>query len=93
MTSRGRGLIADVVVGGMLGGVVGAVVAVNVVIFSVIDGGYEASIPQVFGLIPVVGVITVAILAAGPIAGVVLARRRRLTDEGDPRRRGEGGGS
>lgn len=72
-----RALVLDVVWGVVLGGIAGAIVAVNVVIFSGIEGGYEASIPEVFRQSPVIGVVAVVVLAAGPIAGVVLARRRR----------------
>lgn len=69
--------LADGVVGGIVGGVIGAIVAVNVVIYAGIEGGYEASIPDVFRENTLVGVVTVAILVAGPVLGVVVARRRR----------------
>ncbi|MCJ7724850.1 MAG: hypothetical protein MUP76_00470 [Acidimicrobiia bacterium] len=74
-----RALLIDLVVGGIVGGIAGAIVAVNVVIFSGIEDGYEASISEVFRENPVVGIVTVAILIAGPVAGVVLARRMRRT--------------
>jgi hypothetical protein len=74
---RTRGWLADGVIGGIVGGVIGAIVAVNVVIYAGIEDGYEASIPDVFRESPLVGVVTVAILVAGPVLGVVVARRRR----------------
>jgi hypothetical protein len=77
MKERTRGWLADVLVGGVGGGVVGAVVAVNVVIYAGIEGGYEASIPDVFRQNALVGLGTVAILVAGPGLGVVVARRLR----------------
>jgi hypothetical protein len=72
-----RDWLIDVLLGGLLGGLVGGVVAVNLVIFSGMDRGYESSLVDVFRQNPVVGVITVAVLIAGPIAGVVVARRLR----------------
>jgi hypothetical protein len=69
--------LADIVVGGIVGGIVGAIVAVNFVIYVGIDGGYEASIADVFRENTLVGIATVAILAAGPLLGAVAARRLR----------------
>ncbi len=77
MEPRTRGWLADTFVGGIVGGVAGAIVAVNVVIYTGIDGGYEASIAEVFRQNVVVGTLTVAILVAGPVLGVVGARRLR----------------
>ncbi|NHZ70849.1 MAG: hypothetical protein GWP18_04340 [Proteobacteria bacterium] len=63
---------------GALGGLaVGAVIAVNIVIFSGIEPGYEATIPEVFSQNVAVGIVTVAVLAAGPIVGVAVALRLR----------------
>lgn len=62
-------------VGFVVGALTGAIVAVNVVIFSGMDQGYETSLPDVFRQSPVVGVVVVAVLVAGPVVGVVLARR------------------
>ena len=67
----------DIGLGGILGGIVGAITAVNVVIFSGIDDGYEASLSEVFSQNLVIGLATVAILVAGPIVGVIVARRQR----------------
>jgi len=75
--NRRRAWLADVLVGGLVGGVIGAIVAVNVVIFGGIDGGYEATPAEVFRQNTVVGVLMVAVLVAGPVVGVVTARRRR----------------
>lgn len=72
-----RGWLVDLLVGGIVGGVVGAIVAVNFVIYVGIDRGYEASIPDVFQQNVLAGIVTVAILVAGPVAGVVVARRLR----------------
>ena len=67
----------DAVVGGLVGGVLGAIVAVNVVIYSGVEGGYEAALGDVFAHSVALGILVVAILLAGPVAGVVFARRRR----------------
>ena len=71
------GWLSDILIGGILGGIAGAIVAVNVVIFSGIEEGYEANIPDVFRQNALVGVVVVAILIAGPIVGVVTRRRMR----------------
>jgi hypothetical protein len=84
MQQRRRFRLVNVVVGGLVGAVVGAIVAVNVVIFSGVDRGYEASIPEVFRHNVFAGVITIAVLVAGPIAGIVVAiRARRNREEGN----------
>jgi hypothetical protein len=72
-----RGWLGDIAIGGVIGGIVGAIVAVNFVIYVGIEGGYEASLADVFRQSLVAGVITVAILGTGPVLGVVLARRLR----------------
>lgn len=72
-----RGWLIDLLVGGVTGGLAGAVVAVNVVIYSGIEDGYQASLSEVFEQNVAVGIVTVAILLAGPILGVVTARRLR----------------
>jgi hypothetical protein len=77
MTSNVRHWLVDLVVGGIAGGVVGAIVAVNVVIYAGIEGGYEATIPEVFRENAFVGLVTVAILGSGPVLGVLVARRLR----------------
>jgi len=72
--SSTRGWTIDIVVGGIVGSIIGAIVAVNVVIYSGIDDGYEATLGDVFDQYPVVGVIAVAILLLGPLAGIGVAR-------------------
>jgi hypothetical protein len=72
-----RRWLADIVVGGFIGAVLGAIVAVNIVIYTGIEGGYEASITDVFQQNTLVGVVTVAILVSGPLLGVATARRLR----------------
>ncbi|HEY5890683.1 MAG TPA: hypothetical protein VIW94_08295 [Acidimicrobiia bacterium] len=49
----------------------------NLVIFSGIDVGYEASIAEVFNFNPAVGVAVISLLVIGPAVGIVLARARR----------------
>jgi len=71
------GWFVDIVAGGIVGGVAGAIVAVNLVIYAGIDRGYEATIAEVFRQSVVVGVFTVAVLVAGPVVGVWIARRLR----------------
>jgi hypothetical protein len=72
-----RGWLVDVLVGGIVGGAAGAIVSVNFVIFTGIDRGYEATIPEVFGENTLVGVVVVMILVTGPVLGVIIARRLR----------------
>ncbi len=69
--------LLDVVVGGISGGLVGAVVAVNLVIYSGMERGYETTIPEVLRKSVLIGLLVVAILLAGPVAGVWIARRLR----------------
>ena len=72
-----REWLVDVLVGGAIGVLVGAVVAVNLVILVGPEKGYESSIAEVFEHDLVAGLVTVAILALSPAAGIWLARRRR----------------
>lgn len=84
-SSAFRGWVVDVLVGGILGGIAGAIAAVNLVIFAGVEGGYEATIPEVFRESTPLGVLTIAVLAAGPVLGVVIARtirRQRAKDAG-----------
>lgn len=69
----------DLLGGGIIGGATGAIVAVNFVILVGIEGGYEASIPDVFRQNLLAGIVTVVIVAAGPVLGVAIARRMRRT--------------
>jgi hypothetical protein len=48
MESATRRWVADTLVGAPIGAVVGAILAVDFVIYFGIEGGYEASIPDVF---------------------------------------------
>ncbi len=72
-----RNWAIDLLVGGVVGGAVGAVAAVNIVIFSGMERGYESTIPDVFRQSVLVGVLTVVTLAAAPLVGVWIMRRRR----------------
>ena len=67
----------DIIVGGIFGGIVGAIAAVNVVIYSGIDDGYEATLGEVFDQYPVVGVIAVGLILLGPAVGIAVARYLR----------------
>jgi hypothetical protein len=80
--SRMRARLVDVAVGGLIGGIIGAIVAVNFVIYVGIEGGYQATIPDVFRQNVIAGLITVAILIGGPALGVVVARRQRRKPAG-----------
>lgn len=77
MTTRRR--VVRVVFGALVGFIVGAIVAVNFVIAVGFDTGYESTIPEVFDQNLLVGMVTVLILAAGPVLGVIIAMRRPRT--------------
>jgi hypothetical protein len=81
MRATTRDWTADVLVGGAVGLIVGAIVAINVVIASGVASGYEAGLDEVFDHSVVAGILTIAVLAAGPITGVVIARRLRRRRE------------
>jgi hypothetical protein len=72
-----RRWLFDLAAGGVLGGLFGAIVAVNVVIYSGVEGGYEASLGDVFQHSVLIGIVVMAILVACPVLGVFAARRRR----------------
>lgn len=76
-TSGMRGWLSDLIAGGLIGGLVGVIAAVNFVIYAGVEQGYEASLVEVFQHSPVVGIATVMILLAGPVLGVLTARRLR----------------
>ncbi len=76
------GVLVRLVVGGIAGLVVGAIAAVNVAIAFGTDRGYEASIGELFTENPLVGVVVVAVLVAGPIAGAIVALRIRPPPSG-----------
>ena len=78
MRSATRGWLTDTLIGVLVGGAVGAIVAVNFVIYAGIEGGYEASIADVFRQNIVAGIVTIAILGGGPVIGVATARRMRM---------------
>ena len=82
MPGKRLGWGVDLAVGGFCGLIAGAVVAVNLVIFLGVEGGYEASLGDVFAHSLLIGILVVAVLGAGPVAGVSYARwRRRLRGE------------
>lgn len=80
-----RAWIIDILVGGVVGGITGVIVAVNVVIFSGVDRGYQASLREVFDESPILGVVVVVVLAAAPVLGVLVARRQRGRRSHSPR--------
>jgi len=69
--------LIDIVAGGVVGFVVGLIVAWNIAIFAGPESGYEANLGEIFEHSPIVGILVVAVLAAGPILGVTVARRQR----------------
>lgn len=71
------GWLLDLLVGGLSGALLAVIAAVNLVIYAGIERGYEASLIQVFEQRPAIGVLTILILAAGPVFGVLTARRLR----------------
>ena len=77
MKTSTKARLIDTVVGAILGLAVGAIAAVNVVITAGVDRGYQASFSEIFKESIFLGVVTVAILAAGPVVGVIAARRIR----------------
>lgn len=77
MSATARGWIVDCLVGGIAGAVLGAILAVNFVITVGIEGGYEASIPEVFEENLLAGLVTVALLVGGPLVGILVARQTR----------------
>ncbi|MEZ5176151.1 MAG: hypothetical protein R2823_08095 [Acidimicrobiia bacterium] len=73
--TRDRTRTFDVIVGLVAGSIVGAIVAVNFII--TVGIGYDVSIPDIFRESVLAGIVTIGILVAGPIVGVILMRRRR----------------
>lgn len=69
-------------VGGLAGGLLAAVVAVNLVIYSGIEQGYEASLTEVFDYSPFLGSVVVIVLIAGPVLGVLTMVRLRRSKSG-----------
>jgi len=67
--------LAATLAGFAVGSIVGAIVAVNIVIYAGPDSGYQSSIGDVFRHSAPVGVLAVAALVAGPVLGVMIARR------------------
>ncbi len=71
------GTFAAVLLGALLGLVIGAIVALNLLIFSGIEGGYEAGLPDAFEQRPWVAITIVVVLVAVPVGGAVTALRLR----------------
>lgn len=72
-----RGWLVDIAVGGFAGLVVGLLVAVNVVIYTGIEGGYEATIGDVFRQNLLVGLLATVIVLGGPVGGIYVLRMLR----------------
>lgn len=70
-----------VLLGGAVGGLIGLIAAVNLVIYSGVEGGYEANLGDVFAHSALVGVAVVALPVGGMVAGVIVALRRRQDGE------------
>lgn len=67
----------DVFAGGVIGEIAAVITTWNLAILIGVEGGYEAGIGDVFGHSTLAGILVIAIWIAGPIVGVVLARRVR----------------
>jgi uncharacterized membrane protein len=93
MAGRSSGWGIDLAVGGLCGLIAGAILAVNLVIFLGVEGGYEASLGDVFAHSFLIGIVVVAVLVAGPLGGVAYARWRRRLREGQSNIRVDGGHS
>ncbi len=76
MSLTRRRIVTRVVFGALIGLVLGAIASINVVIFSGIEDGYEATPAQVFEENALVGTIAVLVLGAGPLLGVLVALRQ-----------------
>lgn len=74
MSTR-RDWMVDGLAGVVVGGVSGAIVAVNFIITAGI--GYDVTLTDIFNENALAGVVTVGILIAGPVVGVVTMRRWR----------------
>jgi amino acid transporter len=74
-STRTPRFIGASILGAVIGAIVGAVVAVNIAIFVGPDQGYESSIGDLFDANPFVAVLTVFVLAVGPVVGIVVARK------------------
>lgn len=77
MNDRTERWTIDIILGLILGTIVGAILAVNIAIFAGTDDGYEASLGDIFGQRPVVGVAIIAALVGTPLAAIVMIRRVR----------------
>jgi hypothetical protein len=91
MAGRSSGWGVDLAVGGLCGLIAGAILSVNLVIFLGVEGGYEASLGDVFAHNVLIGIVVVAVLVAGPLGGVAYARWRRRLREGQSSIRVDGG--
>lgn len=77
--THGRGRRARTLLGGAVGALVGAIAAVNIVIFSGIEDGYEATPEQVFDENPAVGVIAALVFCVCVGGGAMIAGRNSST--------------
>lgn len=83
-TRRGAGHAVRIAVGAVVGAIAGAIASVNIVIFSGIDDGYEATPAQVFDENPLVGVVAATALIVCIVVGVVVGSRIGGTEPDSP---------
>jgi uncharacterized membrane protein len=76
MRSSARRRVGAGLLGALLGAIVGTVLALNLLIFAGVEGGYEASLPDVFERRPLVGVATVVVFVVPTLLGPAIALRR-----------------
>lgn len=76
-----REWLVDIGVGGLVGGLVALIGAWNLMIYLGVEDGYEASLGEAFQHSPIVGTVVAAVLVAGPVTGISIARRQRRKRE------------
>lgn len=67
----------DLTVGIAAGSLVGVILALNIVIYSGVDDGYQASVQSVFEQRPWAGVLAAMAIILAPVLYVLGLRRRR----------------
>lgn len=85
-TDRRRSRLVGIAIGAAVGGIAGLIVAVNLVITFGPDQGYESSIGEVFEHNVVLGLVVVGIVVAGPLTGILMARRMQQSQRRDTSR-------
>ncbi|HXV71456.1 MAG TPA: hypothetical protein VEB69_08650 [Acidimicrobiia bacterium] len=72
-----RGWLIDTVAGVLVGALVGLIAVWNLSIFLGVEGGYQASLVDVFEHGLLAGVLATGVLLSGPAVGIWVARRQR----------------